>query len=80
MVTRVSLRRRILLIVQSLIGLGLLAAWAQAVDVAEVARRLGEARWPLILLGAARGLPALVLRSLRWRIVLLPLARVSVLE
>jgi uncharacterized protein (TIRG00374 family) len=72
--------RAVLLILQSLLGLALLAAWVWAVDLREVGRTLGQARWPLVLLAAAIGLSGSLVRSVRWRLVLRPLALVPVLD
>jgi uncharacterized protein (TIRG00374 family) len=69
-----------LLILQSLLGLALLAAWAWAVDLREVGRTLSQARWILILLAAAIGLSGSLVRSVRWRMVLRPLTLVPLLD
>jgi len=75
----VTRRRASLLIVQSLIGLGLLGAWAYAVDLREVGRTLSQARWALVL-AAALGLSSSLVRSVRWRMVLRPVALVPLLD
>jgi hypothetical protein len=72
--------RAALLILQSLLGLALLAAWAWAVDLPEVGRTLSQARWILVLLGAAIGLSGSLVRSVRWRMVLRPVALVPLLD
>jgi len=72
--------RAALLILQSLLGLALLAAWAWAVDLPEVGRTLSQARWILVLLAAAIGLSGSLVRSVRWRMVLRPLALVPLLD
>ena len=69
-----------LLILQTLLGLALLAAWARAVDLREVGRTLGQARWTLVLLAAAIGLSGSLVRSVRWRMVLRPVALVPLLD
>ena len=72
--------RAALLILQSLLGLALLAAWAWAVDLPEVGRTLSQARWILVLLAAAIGLSGSLVRSVRWRMVIRPLALVPLLD
>jgi len=69
-----------LLILQTLLGLALLAAWARAVDLREVGRTLGQARWTLVLLAAAIGLSGSLVRSVRWRMILRPVALVPLLD
>jgi uncharacterized protein (TIRG00374 family) len=73
-------RRTILLIIQSLLGLGLLAAWAWVVDLREVGRTLSQARWTLILVAAALSLSSTVVRALRWRMVLRSVALVPLID
>jgi uncharacterized protein (TIRG00374 family) len=73
-------RRTGLLIIQSLLGLGLLAAWAWAVDLREVGRTLSQARWTLIFLAAALTLCSTVVRAVRWRIVLRSVALVPLVD
>ena len=73
-------RRTGLLILQSLLGLGLLGAWLWAVDLKEVWRTLSQARWTFVVLATALGLSSTLVRSVRWRMVLRPVALVSVLD
>lgn len=73
-------RRKGLLIAQTLLGLGLLGAWLWAVDLAEVGRTLGQARWGLVLLAGGLSVSSSAVRSVRWRTVLRPVARVPLLD
>ena len=73
-------RRASLLIVQSLIGLGLLAVWALAVDLSEVGRTLAQARWPIVIAAAMISVCSSFVRAARWRLILSPVARVPLRE
>lgn len=69
-------RRAWLILAQTLLGLGLLVAWAMIVDLEQVGRQLASARLPFVLAGGLLSLTTPFLRALRWRLVLRPLARV----
>ncbi len=73
-------RRVGLLIAQTLLGLILLVAWVLLVDLGEVGRTLGQARWPHVLVAAAIGLSSSILRSQKWKIVLRPISIVPLLD
>jgi uncharacterized protein (TIRG00374 family) len=72
----VNKRRTGVLIAQTLLGLVLLAAWLYLVDLREIGRTLSQARWHFILLAAAIGLSSGLVRAIRWRFVLSPIALV----
>jgi uncharacterized protein (TIRG00374 family) len=72
--------RAALLIAQSLLGLVLLAAWLWLVDLKEIGRTLSHARWTFVALAVGVGLLTGVLRTVRWRILLRPLAEVPLLD
>jgi uncharacterized protein (TIRG00374 family) len=63
-------RRKLLLLIQVLLGLGMLAAWAVIVDLPAVGQALSRARWGYVCLAALIWLASGVLRAFRWRIVL----------
>jgi uncharacterized protein (TIRG00374 family) len=73
-------RRSALLIIQSLLGLGLLVAWAWIVDLGEVGRTLSSAIWQFVLAAALINIATTVLRAIRWRLILRPIARVPLRE
>jgi len=73
-------RRASLLIVQSLIGLGLLAVWALAVDLSDVWQTLAQARWPIVIAAAMISVCSSFVRAARWRLILRPVARVPLWE
>lgn len=61
---------------QSLFGAILLGAWLWIVDLQAVAVTLRDAQWRLVLVAAAFGLGATVIRALRWQLILRPIAHV----
>ncbi len=69
-----------LIIIQTVLGLGLLAAWLYLVDLGEVAESLRQARWLIVLLAAGVGISSSMLRSQRWRIILRPIHLVPLLD
>jgi uncharacterized protein (TIRG00374 family) len=73
-------RRTILLILQSLLGISLLVAWAFAVDLGEVGRTLVSAAWQLVLAAALINIATTVLRAVRWRLILRSIAEVPLRE
>lgn len=73
-------RRTILLVLQSLLGIALLAAWAWAVDLGEVGRTLSSAVWQFVVAAAALNIATTILRAVRWRLILRPIARVPLRE
>jgi hypothetical protein len=73
-------RRVLLLIAQSLLGLGLLIGWLLVVDLGEIGRTLSQARWGLVAMASVLGFASLSLRAVRWRMVLRPVARVPYLD
>lgn len=73
-------RRRLLLLIQLLLGLGMLTAWALIVDLPAVGRTLSRARWGYVCLGAVMWLVSSLLRAHRWRIVLGCVARLPLLD
>lgn len=73
-------RRSWLILAQTLLGLGLLVAWALIVDLGEVGRQLASARLPFVLAGGLVSLTTPFLRAMRWRLVLRPLAQVPQID
>ena len=73
-------RRRLWLLAQLILGLGLLIAWALIVDLPAVGRTLAQARWGYVLLSALIWLASGILRTLRWRIVLSSVARLPFID
>jgi uncharacterized protein (TIRG00374 family) len=69
-----------LLILQSLLGVGLLAAWAWAVDLRAVGRTLSSAMWQFVALVIILSFASTLVRAVRWRLILRPVARVSLHE
>lgn len=69
-----------LLVVQSLIGLALLAAWLWIVDTRALAESLAAVEWGIVALAGALGLLSICLRALRWKLVLTPVARLGLFE
>ncbi len=63
-------RRKLLLLVQVILGLGMLTAWALIVDLPAVGQTLSRARWGYVCLAVLIWLASGLLRALRWRIVL----------
>jgi uncharacterized protein (TIRG00374 family) len=61
------------MIVQSLLGVGLLVAWLLMVDLQMVAATLRQAKWFPVLLAAGLMISSGMVRVLRWRIVLRPI-------
>lgn len=69
--------RRIWLIAgQSLLGVALLVAWLLIVDLDAVAETLRSAEWGLVALAAGLAVTSTVVRAVRWRLVLRPIASV----
>jgi len=73
-------RRRLWLLAQLILGLGLLIAWALIVDLPAVGRTLARTRWGYVLLAALIWLASGILRTLRWRIVLSSVARLPLFD
>ncbi len=73
-------RRKILLIAQSALGIGLLLAWLKMVDLSEIGHTLSQAKWPLVFLAAAMMIASTILRLSRWRAILHPLQAVALIE
>ena len=69
-------RRVAIIAVQSLFGAGLLAAWLWIVDLDAVVRTLSQAKWGYVLLAGTIGVASTLIRALRWRLVLKPIALV----
>ena len=65
---------------QTLLGAGLLAAWLWIVDLEAVAETLAQAKWGYVLLAGAVGVTSTLIRAMRWRLVLKPIARVPRLD
>lgn len=73
-------RRSGLLVAQTLLGLGLLGAWLWFVDLKAVGVVLSQANWVLVVVAAGFGVTSTVIRVARWRIILLPVARIPFLD
>ena len=73
-------RRATVLLVQTLFGAVLLIAWLRVVDLEEVGQALGQARWGLVAVAAGLSVLSTFLRSLRWRLVLHPVAQPPFLD
>ncbi|MGD2253954.1 MAG: hypothetical protein PVF70_13650, partial [Anaerolineales bacterium] len=73
-------RRHAFMIVQCLLGVGLLVAWLVLVDLQTVAATLRQAKWPPVLLAAGLMISSGMVRALRWRIVLRPICWPPYLE
>jgi len=69
-----------LVVAQTLLGVGLLAAWLWIIDLDAVATTLQQARWGYVLLAAVLGVTSSVVRVIRWRLVLKPIAIVPRLD
>ena len=68
--------KRWLIAGQTLLGVVLLAAWLWIVDLGAVVQTLQSAQWGYVVLALAVGLSATVLRAIRWRMILRPIAKV----
>ncbi len=73
-------RRGWLIAGQTLLGVILLAAWLWIVDLGAVFDTLRDAQWGYVVLALAVGLSATVLRAVRWRMILRPIAVVPQLD
>ena len=65
---------------QSLFGAALLVAWLWIVDLEAVAATLRTAQWGFVVLAVGIALTSSVVRALRWRMVLRPIAAVPPLD
>ncbi|MFQ5924177.1 MAG: lysylphosphatidylglycerol synthase transmembrane domain-containing protein [Anaerolineales bacterium] len=75
------MRRRVwLAVAQTLLGVGLLAAWLWIIDLEAVAKTLQQARWGYVLFAAVLGMASSIVRAVRWRLVLKPIAPVPRLD
>jgi len=70
-------RRRWLIAGQSLLGVALLIVWLLIVDLDAVAQTLRSAQWAFVALAAGLAVTSTVVRAVRWRIVLRPIASVA---
>jgi uncharacterized membrane protein YbhN (UPF0104 family) len=70
-------RRFGLVIAQTLLGAGLLAAWIWIVDLSAVANTLQQAQWGYVAIAASLGIVSTILRAIRWRLILRPIAVVQ---
>ena len=77
---RVLRRRGPLLIAQTVIGLLLLGGWLWIVDLGAVAETLAQAKWGYVLLAGVIAVASTLIRAMRWRLVLKPIARVPRLD
>ena len=68
--------KRWLIAGQTLLGVVLLAAWLWIVDLEAVAVTLRSAQWGLVALAAGLAVTSTMLRAVRWRLILRPIARV----
>lgn len=73
-------RRAAIIAAQSLLGAALLAAWLWIVDLQAVSQTLRKADWGFVALAAGLGITSSVLRAMRWRLVLRPIAQVPRLD
>jgi len=73
-------RREWIIVGQTLLGVALLAAWVWVVDLNAVAETIRQARWLHVLAAVGLGLLSTVVRSLRWRLILRPIAIVPRLD
>ena len=73
-------RREWIILGQTLLGVALLAAWVWVVDLNAVAETIRQARWAYVLGAGGLGLASTVVRSLRWRLILRPIAIVPRLD
>ena len=69
-------RKRWLIAGQTLLGAVLLAAWLWIVDLEAVAYTLRSAEWGFVALAAGLAVTSTVVRAVRWRIILRPIANV----
>ena len=65
---------------QTLLGAGLLAAWFWIVDLEAVAEIIAQAKWGYVLLAGAFGVASTLIRAMRWRLVLEPIALIPRLD
>ncbi len=72
-----SRRRLGWLAAQTLLGVGLLAAWLFIVDLDDILQTLRQVQWSYVLAALVVGLAASFVRSIRWRLILRPLAIVA---
>jgi uncharacterized protein (TIRG00374 family) len=65
---------------QTLLGVILLAAWLWIVDLEAVANTLRSAQWGFIVLASGLAVTSTMVRALRWRNILRPIAEVTRLD
>jgi len=73
-------RKRWLIAGQTLLGVVLLVAWLLIVDLEAVADTLRSAQWGFVLLAAGLAVTSTLVRAVRWRLVLRPIASVPQLD
>ena len=73
-------RRTGLIVAQTLLGVALLVVWAWIVDLGAVGETLGQANWGFVLLAAVLGVTSSVVRAMRWRLILRPVAHIPRLD
>ena len=79
-IAKVMSRRRGLIAVQTLLGVGLLIGWLWIIDIESVGHSLSQTKWPFVALAAAIGLLSGILRTFRWRMILTPIARIAFVD
>jgi len=73
-------RRAWLIAFQTVLGIVLLAAWLWIIDLEAVAETIRQARWGYVLLAIILGFASSLVRAVRWRLVLKPIALVRRLD
>ena len=69
-----------MIVAQTLLGVALLVVWAWIVDLGAVGETLGQANWGFVLLAAVLGVTSSVVRAMRWRLILRPVAHIPRLD
>ncbi|MBD3367940.1 MAG: flippase-like domain-containing protein [Candidatus Eisenbacteria bacterium] len=72
------MRRSIRIILALGAGAALLALALHGIDVSEITENIGRADWRYLALGGLLYVVAYLVRSVRWRLILMPVTRVSV--
>jgi len=69
-------KRTWLTVAQTFLGIGLLLLWLWIVDLSAVANTLQQAQWGYVAIAAILGIVSTILRAIRWRLILRPIAQV----
>lgn len=72
--------RAILIIGQTVLGIGLLIAWMAIVDLNAVRATISQVSWPLVMLAAVLATGSTLVRSIRWRSILKTIVPLPLIE